>query len=151
MAAILKSKVVTATTSKYCFDLTIIFLGHNNEGIHAQTIYIYCSLWEIFINLHSGWQPYCITRWPPLNVLINPSLSHRPKRCHSYYNRVSILFSVRDIVKTAVRRCPFCDQRWCTKTFPVQMETLVFGFGKRSELSKNVYVYNSPKNMNENI
>ncbi len=28
----MKSKVVTTTTSKYCFHLTIIFLGHNNEG-----------------------------------------------------------------------------------------------------------------------
>ena len=51
MAAILKTKMVSATTSTLCFvDLTIIFLGHNREGIPAQTIYLSCSVWEINID-----------------------------------------------------------------------------------------------------
>ena len=78
IAAILKSKMVTAT-SKYCFDITIIFLGHNNEGIPAKTIYLSCSVWKILINVHSRWQPYWITIWPPLKVLINPSFTPQPK------------------------------------------------------------------------
>ena len=79
MAAIFKSKMVSAITSKLCFDVTIIFLGHNNEGIPAQTIYLPCSVWEKLTNLHSGWQPYWITRWPPPKLLVSPSISLQPK------------------------------------------------------------------------
>ena len=52
---------------------------------------------------------------------------------------------MRDIGKTAVRRCPFCNQRWWAITFPVQMETLVFAFRKVSAFHKCIYVQLSKK------
>ena len=52
---------------------------------------------------------------------------------------------MRYIGKTAVRRCPFCNQRWWAITFSVQMETLVFAFRKVSAFHKCIYVQLSKK------
>ena len=55
------------------------------------------------------------------------------------------MFRKRDIVKRAVRRCPFCDPRWRTKKFSVQLETLVFGFREVSAFQKCIWLQLSTK------
>ena len=87
------------------------------------------------------------------NKIVNQSILSPTAKNVGIATTIEFLYclSVRDIVKTAVSGCPFCDPRWRTKQFSVQMETLVL-VSERSELSKNVYIKicNSPKNSNEN-
>ena len=61
------------------FLINVVFLGHNNEGIATQIIYLSCPVWEILINFLSGWQPYLISGWPQSKLLIIPSFSPQPK------------------------------------------------------------------------
>ena len=149
MAAILKPKVVTTTTSKYGFELTIIFLGHNSEGIPAQTIYLSCSVWEILINLHFGWQPYWITRWPPPKVLINPSFATVKNIVIATQIEFRYCLACEILSKQLLEGVHFAIQDGGPKSFPFKWKHW-FLVSERSELSKNVYIYNSPKNMNEN-
>ena len=55
------------------------------------------------------------------------------------------MFSMQDIVIKAVRRCPFCDPRWRTKKFSVQMATLVFGFRNVWAFQQCIFLHFSMK------
>ena len=116
MAAIFKPKMVSATTSKLCFDFTIIFLGHNNEGIPAQTIYLPCSVWEKLTNLHSGWQPYWITRWPPPKLLISSIHFHTAKNV-GIATKIEFLYCFaceilsKQLLEVSILRTKMADQK----------------------------------------
>ena len=142
--------MVTATTSKYYFHLTIIFLGHNNEGKPPSN--------HLPILFHLG-------NIDKLTFWVAAILNYKMATTESINQ--AILFPTAKIIVIATTiefvYCLACDvlskQLLDGVHFAIQDGGLIcfpfkwkhwFLVSERSELSKNVYIYNSPKNMNEN-
>ena len=131
--------MVTATTSKYCFDLTIIFLGHNNEGKHPSNhLPILFRLGNI--DKLTFWVAAILDYKMATTESINQSI---PKIEFLYCLACDILS------KQLLDGVHFAIQDGGLKKFPFKWKHW-FLVSERYELSKNVYIYNSPKNMNEN-
>ena len=78
--------------------------------------------------------------------IVNQSILYPTTKNVDISTKIEFLLclSLRDIVSTAVRWCQFLSPRWRTKSFPFKWKHWFF-VSERSDLSKNVYIYNSPK------
>ena len=74
-----------------------------------------------------------------------------PHNCrHIPCYRVRVLFCLRDIVQTIFEGVHFEIQIGGPKRFPFKWKHW-FLVSEMSDLSQNVYIYNSPNNMNERL
>ena len=159
---ILKSMKASSTTSTYYFDLTIIFLGHNNEGKPAKTMYLSCSVWGNIAKL---------TFWVAAILDYKMTKSDNQSILFPTYKNVVIATKIdflyclasEILSKQLLDGRHFAIQDGGPKRFRSNGNGFWFWFlvkwilvkcflvSERSELSKNVriYMYNSPKNVNE--
>ena len=116
MAAILKSKMVSATTSKLSFDFTIIFLGRNNEGIPAQTIYLPCSVWEIIDKL-TFWVAAILDYKMATTKIVNQSIHFPTAKNVGIATKIEFLYCLaceilsKQLLEVTILRSKMADQK----------------------------------------
>ena len=131
---------------KLVIDLTIIFLGHNNEGIPAQT-----SLRLRNIDKLTFWVAAILDFKMATTNIVNQFILFPTAKNVGIDTTIEFLYCLACEIfsKQLLGSVHFAIQDGGPKSFQFKWKHWFLVF-ERSELSKNVYIYNSPKNSNEN-
>ena len=138
--------MVSGTTSKLCFDFTIIFLSHNSEGIPAQTIYLVPTLLRLGnIDKFTFWVAAILDYKMATTKIVKQSIHFPRAKNVGIATKSEFLYCLAcEILSKQLLGVHFAIQDGGPKSFPFKWKHW-FLVSERSQLSKNVFGYNSTK------